>query len=64
MYVCTLCEYFFTGGVPEEKYFLNDRQDLFKGNFHGCIEQLTVQENVITDFKHYESINVDVCDTW
>lgn len=54
---------FFTGGVPEEKFFLNNRQE-FKSNFRGCIEQLTVQENVITDFKHYESVNVDVCDTW
>lgn len=64
-WLCLLIEFFFfTGGVPEEKYFLNDRQDLFKGNFRGCIEQLTVQENVITDFKHYESVNVDVCDTW
>jgi len=54
----------FTGGVPEEKYFSNDRRDLFNGNFRGCIEQLTVRENVITDFKHYESVNVDVCDTW
>ncbi|XP_016662821.1 protein eyes shut [Acyrthosiphon pisum] len=54
----------YLGGVPEEKFFLNDRQELFKSNFRGCIEQLTVQENVITDFKHYESVNVDVCDTW
>lgn len=43
---------------------MSDRQDLFKGNFRGCIEQLTIQENVITDFKQYESVNVDVCDTW
>lgn len=57
------------GGVPDEKkHPANDdrrpREDLFKGNFRGCVEQLTVQQNVITDFKHYESVNVDVCDTW
>lgn len=66
MYLFTVNIYifFFTGGVPEDKYFLNDRQDLFQSNFRGCIEQLTVQENVITDFKNYESVNVDECDMW
>lgn len=62
--ICTNLAPFFPGGVPEENYFLNDRQELFRGNFRGCIEQLTIQENVITDFKHYDSVNVDVCDVW
>ncbi|VVC30456.1 Hypothetical protein CINCED_3A008316 [Cinara cedri] len=54
----------YLGGVPEEKYFSYDKPDLFQGNFQGCIQQLTVQENVITDFKHYESVNVDECNMW
>lgn len=50
----------FKGGVPDENFLL--RRDLFKGNFHGCINEFNSQNNIITDFQHYESVNIDSCD--
>ncbi|XP_050527265.1 protein eyes shut isoform X2 [Daktulosphaira vitifoliae] len=52
----------YLGGVPEENFLI--RRDLFKGNFRGCINEFNSQNNIITDFHNYESVNIDSCDIW